>query len=160
MVFSFICCPDNSHRRAFVHGMEPANDSAEFFYFPARLRVYLRRRGGARLARNIAAGIIKKDNLSACRSCVRRYMGAVAFAALVYRRASQSIYAVLGAGNIGYIPLLLAGHDIRAIGLHTALHALSRICERVALIICAEIELDTHFRHSAYDGRRRHILAA
>ena len=139
--------------------MEPADDRAEFFYKPYRLHLCLRRRGRTRLARNPATDVIQENNFPARRARVRRNMGAVALAAVVYRRSSQSVHAVLDAGDARHISLFLAGHNIRSLALPAAVHAFPRLDEFAAFVVCIEIELDIDSRHRHYNGRSGPSLA-
>ena len=109
MVFPFVCRPRYAHCGTFFNGMEPANDGVELFYLPAWFHLYLRRRGRIRLARDFAPCIVKENNIPACRARVRRYMGVMAFTALVYRR---SVNATLGTSYTWHIPLFLAWHNL------------------------------------------------
>ena len=63
-------------------------------------------------------------------------------------------------GNIGDLPLLLAGDHLRAFGKPFALYALPRLDERLTIIVCIESELYPDLRYRADDCRRDRSLAA
>lgn len=151
--FSPVCRTRRSYHRAILHGVEPADDGGKPFYYPAWLHLCLWRRGRTRLARHFATYIVKENNFPACRARVRCYMGAVAPAALVYRRSPESVHAVLGTGDAWNIPVFLAGHNSGALGVLAALHAFSRTRECIAVVVRNKIQLDINHGHNIYHMR-------
>ena len=85
-------------------------------------------------------------------------MGVMAFAALVYRRTSQSVL-FLGAGGTRHIPLLLAWHNLCAIKA-PAVPDLLWICECNAIVVCIKNKLGTDFRNHTDDCLSNRSLLA
>lgn len=139
MDFSSVCRVGYINRRALFARMESADDGVELFYYHSRVNFHLWRRGGAWVARYIAADPLAQNFISARRSCLRGHMGALASAPVVYRRTPQSVDAVLGTGFVGNISLFLAGHNIRAVSKHSLMHVFSRFCQCFAVVVRAQI---------------------